>query len=145
MMMSFFGSSSSAALGTDDDYRETADEEDALLVKKDFASSSKSSSTFSRKWTKVLAGSGIAVVATSIALSSGGKPMGRPAPRPLGEGETLNESTAATKTIKLHTAWPRYTCWTSARIQRRGRRTWARESSSARNKTQSWRLIAGSK
>ena len=30
--------------------------------------------------------------------------MGRPAPRPLGEGETLNESTAATKTIKLHTA-----------------------------------------
>ena len=103
-MMSFFGSSSSAALGTDDDYRETADEEDALLVKKDFASSSKSSSTFSRKWTKVLAGSGIAVVATSIALSSGGKPMGRPAPRPLGEGETLNESTAATKTIKLHTA-----------------------------------------
>ena len=107
--MSFFGSSSSAAFkatssGTkdDDDYRET-DEEDALLVKKDFASS-KSSSTFSRKWTKVLAGSGIAVVATSIALSSGGKPMGRPAPRPLGEGETLNESTAATKTIKLHTA-----------------------------------------
>ena len=109
-MMSF-GSSSSAAFkaknsGTDDEYyRETADEEDALLVKKDFASS-KSSSTFSRKWTKVLAGSGIAVVATSIALSSSSSgPMGRPAPRhPLGEGETLNESTAATKTIKLHTA-----------------------------------------
>jgi len=112
-MMSF-GSSSAAFPKTDDDddgnrllqYRETLDEEDALLLKKDASSSSQQHNVFSRKWTKVLAGSGIAVVATSIALSGRTMRYG-PAPRRLGEGETLNESKGsdyATKTIKLHTA-----------------------------------------